>query len=207
MTIVNRKRMKSIKGFISLKDPTADSGDDKKRLLIPYRKAKLRLLFFLKGLIYILLAVSIFNIIGCAVLKEKFVRKPKSKSQSQRAIFSSTDTVYPAHIRYNNYFIYWRTWQGELILNIGKNNKKVLACAERALYNLKQMQELLKSPKQEELAPYVDELSDIVNELEKARLSEPRQKKLINQLKHHLQQVRAGFGYQNMRDGNWIQPD
>ncbi len=207
MTIVSRKRMKSIKRFISLKDPPTDSGDDKKRLLIPYRKDRLRLLSFLKGLTYILLAVSIFNIIGCAVLKEKFVRKPKSKSQSQRAIFSSTDTVYPAHIRYNNYFIYWRTWQGELILNIGKNNKKVLACAERALYNLKQMEELLKSPKQEELTPYVDELTDIVDELNRGRLSKPRQKKLIKQLERHLHQVRAKFDYQNMKDGNWIQPD
>jgi len=199
--------MKLIKKFTSLKSPLTESGDDKNRSSISYKKNSLKLTFFLTGFTYILLVVFIFNIIGCAVLKEKFVRKPKDKPQSQKAVFSSTDIIYPAHIRYNNYFIYWRTWQGELILNIGKNNKKVLACAERALYNLKQMQELLKSPKQEELAPYVDELSDIVDELEKARLSEPRQKKLINQLKHHLHQVRAKFNYQDMKGGNWIQPD
>jgi len=146
------------------------------------------------------------SLIGCATLTKKFVRKPKGK-EKPKEIFQKTNQVYPADIRYNNYFIYWRTWQGELVLSMGKNNKKVLGCADRALYNLSQMYELLKPKKQKELEPYVDQLQKIVDELHEGDVSTPRQKRIMRALENHIWDVRRGFDYLDMKKDNWIKQD
>jgi hypothetical protein len=146
------------------------------------------------------------GLIGCATLKRKFTRKPKEKEEPEK-IFTETKQMYPANIRYSNHFIYWRSWQGELIENVGKNHKKVVASADRALYNLKQMQELLKDKKSRELQPYVDKLAVIVAELHKGQPTVPRQMQIQKTLEDHLWDVRRGFDYTDMKKDNWIKQD
>lgn len=152
----------------------------------------------------IILVATSLSLVSCAALKGKFIRKPKDTKKTKE-IFQSAEDTYLKDILYNNHFIYWKSWQGELISNIGKNNKKVLACANRALYNLTQMQELLKPEKQKELQPYIDELANIAKELRRKKISVPRQKKIINILNHHLWDVQRDFDYEAMTQGQWIQ--
>jgi hypothetical protein len=161
----------------------------------------------MKKIVLILFVFFIsLNLIGCGTMREKFTRKPKER-EKPKAIFASEIEVYPAGIRYSNHFIYWRSWQGEMIQNLGGNHKKVLACADRALYNLGQMSELLVPAKQEELKPYLDELEEIATELHAGYISEPRQRKLIRDLENHVWNVRREFDYQKMKEGNWIKQD
>jgi hypothetical protein len=90
---------------------------------------------------------------------------------------------------------------------VGKNHKKVVASADRALYNLKQMQELLKDKKSRELQPYVDKLAVIVAELHKGQPTVPRQMQIQKTLEDHLWDVRRGFDYTDMKKDNWIKQD
>ena len=159
-----------------------------------------------KNILFILLMFFCFSLLGCATVKDKFTRKPKN-AKEQKEIFEAADEIYPNDTAYYNNFIYWNSWEGELISGIGKSNKKVLGCADRALYSLTQMHKLLKPEKQKELKPYLDELSMITNELHKGKIFEPRQKKIIKILNQHMWSVQRDFDSDKMKTGDWIGED
>ncbi|MCK4519404.1 MAG: hypothetical protein KAU12_04710 [Candidatus Omnitrophica bacterium] len=156
-----------------------------------------------KVIFAVLITLTFFNLSGCAALKDKFVRK--SKQTKKKEVFLSTGEVYPVDVRYNNHFIYYDIWLEELIESMGKNKKKVLASADRALYNLKEMGELLKPKKKRELEPYINQLNLIVKELLSGSVSIPRQKKIIDMLKRQIRGIRHKFNYEDMIEGGWIQ--
>lgn len=155
------------------------------------------------NIISILFIISCIFLAGCGAIKEKFTRKPKETPKKEE-IFLQEGEKYPVETRYSNYYTYWDIWLDELAESIGKNNKKTLASADRALYNLQQMKKLLKPYKQQELEVEVQRLESIVEELHDRRISTPRQKRVITMLRDHMYTVRREFDLEAVEEGGWL---
>ncbi len=101
--------------------------------------------------------LTVSGLCGCESLKKKFVRKAPPKKVTPVLMPQDYKNVYPNDVLYNNHFTYWRTWTEDLMEGLrtkGSNKREVLA-ATRAVEDLQRMQDLLKSPKKEELDKYI----------------------------------------------------
>ena len=152
--------------------------------------------------------IIIFSIssFGCATLTDKFVRKSK-KGQKDKQIFQSTNKVYPTDIRYNNHWIYYEIWAHEAIDSMGGNQKKTYNSAQRALYNLKEMQILLKEHKASDLNIYIEQMAHFTKELNSSAVSGSMQNKISRELTLQIRDVKKGFNSDLMIEENWIKPD
>jgi hypothetical protein len=161
----------------------------------------------MRKLIYIILIIFIStSSFSCATLTDKFVRKNK-KDKKEKQIFQTTNQVYPTDVRYNNHWIYYEIWAYEVIDSMGENQKKTYNSAQRALYNLKEMQVLLKEPKAGDLNPYIEQMARFTKELKSSSVSHPTQKKIARELRAQIRDVKKQFNSDLMDAENWIKPD
>lgn len=161
----------------------------------------------MRKIIYIFLII-IFSVssFGCATMKDKFVRK-KSKDKKEKQIFQNTNEVYPTDVRYNNHWVYYEIWIYETISSMGENHKKTYNSAQRALYNLKEMQILLKEPKASDLNLYIKKMASLTKKLKSCSLSNSSQNKIVDELKSQVREVKKGFNSDLMLENNWIKTD
>ena len=161
----------------------------------------------MRKIVYIILIV-IFSIssFGCAALQDKFVRKNK-KGQKDKQIFQTTNEVYPTGVRYNNHWIYYEIWAHEAIDSMGENQKKTYNSAQRALYNLKEMQILLKEPKAVDLDIYIEQMAKFTKELNSSAVSASMQNKISRGLTLQIRDVKKGFNSDLIIEDNWIKTD
>ncbi len=129
-----------------------------------------------KRIIYqILITLFIFctfiSISGCEAFVKKFTRKPKKdKIESPVLVpedYSPLDI--PVEQRYRQYFLYWQSWQEELISALGSaaSHKKRKTCIEEAIKNLLEMRHLLFEEKQKELEIYIEKSRLLENDIVK----------------------------------------
>ena len=98
------------------------------------------------------LAVSL---VGCDAVQRKFTRKKKAAPKIPRFYQVKKYPKKPAPELYKKHYSFWRTWQSELIENIGQNNKKARRSADEAVGQLKDLQGLLVPSKAEEMEPHI----------------------------------------------------
>ena len=73
------------------------------------------------------------------------------------------------------HYVYWKTWQEDLINNLGLNRKRdLLACSE-IMTNLKDMRKLLIEEKAVELDPYVKEMQAITDSITEGSMTTIRE--------------------------------
>lgn len=124
----------------------------------------------------ILLVFLALDFGGCASVQKKFIRKKKEPKHVPAAIFYQTETStqkkYSNVYYYKNHYIFWRSWQADLIGDLkGGNEKKLKRSAQEALSNLAGMNDYLTPKKQGELKPQLDALSQIVQKIESGQIS------------------------------------
>ena len=95
------------------------------------------------------------SLTGCDAVQRKFTRKKKTAVKMPRFYQVKKYPKKPAPELYKKHYSYWRTWQGELIDNIGQNNKKARRCAEEAVGQLRDLQGLLIPSKAEEMERHI----------------------------------------------------
>jgi hypothetical protein len=159
-----------------------------------------------KLICFLLVVVFSLSSLSCATLKDKFVRK-KGKEKEEKQVFQATNDVYPPDVRYNNHWIYYEIWVYETIDSMGDNHKKTYNSAQRALYNLKEMQILLKEPWASELNPYITQMASFTKELKSSGLPNPRQKKIAEELRIQVRDVKKQFSSDVAVANSWIKPD
>ena len=93
----------------------------------------------------ILLCVSIA---GCAGMQRKFARKKKQEEKSL-PIVTTYDYAKEQRVDelYKKRFLFWKSWQGELIDRMGDNYKKRTECYYELMQNLLEMQKYLNDQK------------------------------------------------------------
>lgn len=115
---------------------------------------------------YLLLA----TLIGCEAFVKKFTRKPKRFTVKEEPVlvpeqYSLSDIS--TEERYRQYFLFWKSWQDELITALGSSasHKKRKDCLKQAIRNLEEMRFLLFEEKQKELDVYLERLRHLTNEI------------------------------------------
>jgi len=105
-------------------------------------------------------------LVGCEAFTKKFVRKSKKESKHEEPIlvpeeYSPSDI--PIEQRYRQYFLYWKSWQDELInaLGSGASHKKISSCIDEAIKNFKELRPFLFEEKQKDLDVYLDKLKEL----------------------------------------------
>ncbi|MEK7849973.1 MAG: hypothetical protein AAB213_04090 [Candidatus Omnitrophota bacterium] len=111
-------------------------------------------------LVFVVILSGIFMLTGCESLRKKFTRKRKSRESQDQMIIVPRDYSahpFPSDVMYKQYFIYWKSWNQELItsLNDYSSYKKILDCVEQAIMNLKKMTTYLNEDKSKELDVYI----------------------------------------------------
>lgn len=123
------------------------------------------ILFLFSALCYLL------SLTGCDAFVRKFTRKPKKDKLAQEELVLSPveyDSIVDKADLYQQYFLYWRTWQEELSESLltDSNHKKHLQCVNEALKNLQGLKGLLDGEKAGKIAVYIAELVKLKNAIE-----------------------------------------
>ena len=127
----------------------------------------------MKRRIYVLFvfgACGIFFLTGCESLRKKFTRKKKITESQEVMIITPRDYSahpFPSDVLYKQYFIYWKSWNQELITSLsdGSSYKKVLDCVDQSLINIKKMETYLQEDKAKELGVYVKKTEDLKGQI------------------------------------------
>jgi len=107
---------------------------------------------------------------GCEAFVRKFTRKPKKAEVKEEIVsipqdYSQSDI--PVEERYRQYFVFWKSWQDELIASLSPSGsyKKRKGCLEEAIENLQNLRPLLFEEKQKDLDVYLEELQHLKDEI------------------------------------------
>ena len=117
--------------------------------------------------IYLILVLfGLYSCLGCEAFVRKFTRKKKKRRVIEEVVFVPEE--YPENPLtqeelYRQYFIFWKSWQEELIsyLRVNSNHKKQLSCVEEAIKNLNVLKQLLVQEKAEELEKIIAEMNSL----------------------------------------------
>jgi len=110
------------------------------------------------------------TLLGCEAFVRKFTRKPKKKEAREEIVlmpevYSPSDI--PVEDRYRSYFVFWQSWQDELIsaLSSQESHKKRISCLDEAIKNLESFKPLLYEEKQKDLDTYLGRLRSLKGEI------------------------------------------
>ncbi len=103
---------------------------------------------------------------GCAQLQKKFTRKKKEPATKIPHYRSVKEYVRaPAPQLYQKHYVYWRSWNTELLSVMGKNTKKDMRCINEIISNLQDMKNLLVPEKAAELEPHIARMEGVRKEI------------------------------------------
>ncbi len=118
----------------------------------------------------LLCSVLLLNLVGCESFTRKFTRKSKKSEQTVEMVLIPQEYKGPNMSKeeiYRQYFIYWKSWQDELInaLTQKASLKKKIDCAQEALKNLAQMKRLLVLDAQKNLDLTIAKLNELLDNI------------------------------------------
>jgi hypothetical protein len=112
----------------------------------------------------------LFALLGCEAFVKKFTRKPKKPEVEETPVlvpeeYSLSDIS--TEERYRQYFLFWKSWQDELINVLGSStsHKKRGDCIKEAINNLEELLPFLFEEKQKELDVYLERLRQLENDI------------------------------------------
>ncbi len=140
---------------------------------------------FKRSALAFLVIILALNLSGCETLKKKFIRKSKTTKKTTPVLMTQDyKGMYSNEVLYNNHFTYWRTWSEELVncLTNKLSNKREVLAATRAIEDLQRMQDLLNSPKKEELDPYIKFYKGVQKKVELGQPNEADAARMTSEL-------------------------
>jgi hypothetical protein len=152
-------------------------------------------------LMYIFILVLSISFVGCAGIQRKFTRK-KKKEEVPAPVITTYD--YKKDLRvselYKKHFLYWKTWQDELIERIDEGYKKRIECYDNLVMHLMEFGKYLVDSKTKELEPFIKKIKSIDPDIRKKRLSKSEENKMRNLLEKSRRQIDRGFSYPKVKD-------
>ena len=148
----------------------------------------------------IILMLSI-SFTGCAGLQRKFTRK-KEKEEKVVPIITTYD--YSKELRldelYKKRFLFWKTWQLELIDRLDSTYKKRIVCYDHVVENLLEMKKYLTSSKVVQLEGFIKEVTSINPDIKKKRLLKSERYRMRLVLEKTKRQIDREFSYSKVKD-------
>ncbi|MFA4989676.1 MAG: hypothetical protein WC576_02775 [Candidatus Omnitrophota bacterium] len=108
----------------------------------------------------------LFTLCGCEAFVRKFTRKSKKDKAPLEMVLEPEEWKGPQMTkeeRYRQYFVFWQSWQDELINALTQNapQKKKLDCVQQAMKNLLGLRSLLNESKQKQLDIYLKQTAEL----------------------------------------------
>ncbi|HLD82393.1 MAG TPA: hypothetical protein VI976_00375 [Candidatus Omnitrophota bacterium] len=127
----------------------------------------------LSAIRYTLILLLIFYSLGCEAFIRKFTRKPKKENMPKEEMVLAPEEYKAPEMSkedlYRQHFLFWRTWQDELIASLNKegNHKKQIDCINEAVKNLTDLRPLLNLERRKILDIYIAQLNELNDEITK----------------------------------------
>lgn len=154
-----------------------------------------------KFFLYLCIFILCVSLAGCAGLQRKFARK---KKQEERIAPVITTYDYSKELRveelYKKHFLFWKSWQTELIDRMDGTYKKRTECFDFTVSSLVEMKKYLKKPKAEELEKIIVKVKSIDPEVKKVRLSKSQKYRIKQILENTKRQIDKRFSYGHVKD-------
>ena len=154
-----------------------------------------------RALTYIIILIFCISTTGCAALQRKFVRK---KKKQERVVPVVTTYDYSKELRvnelYKKHFLFWKTWQSELIDRMDGSYKKRIECYNYTVESLMEMKKYLADFKAAELEPFIAQIKSIAPDIRKRRLSKNKKYRLRQLLEKTRRQIEKRFSYSDVKD-------
>ena len=155
----------------------------------------------MKRIAYFVIAFFlIVNIAGCAGLQKKFTRKKKETVKMPRIYQVKKYESRPTPELYKKHYVYWESFQSEMIMTLGPNRKKNMICIEHILSNLSDMQNMLLPEKAAELETHIVRLTKIKDILVKEDLTTFNRNYIMMTLERESRYIKRGFVYSKVKD-------
>jgi len=153
---------------------------------------------YIRNIIIIALCISIA---GCAGIQRKFARK-KQKEEKAPPIVTTYD--YPIEQRmdelYKKRFLFWKSWQGELIDRMDDSYKKRIECYDELIQNLSEMQKYLNDEKYKELESFTAEIKSLDPDIKKINLTNSEKYRIRQTLEKTKRLIDKKFSYSKVKD-------
>jgi len=162
----------------------------------------------MKKFLSISLIVCLLTGTGCASVEKKFIRKKKAPEHVAAAVYIEQGPYqkkYSNAYYYKSHFTLWKSWQEELLNNLGENQKKVQRCAQEALGQLTEMNQYLVAAKQAELKPNLDSLKEITDKIDGGQYSKSGEADARTELEKIKRIVSNNFYFDKVK--NELVPD
>jgi hypothetical protein len=101
---------------------------------------------------------------------------------------------------YKKHFLYWKTWQTELIDRIDGTYKKRIECYDHSLMHLLEMERYLGGTKAEELQVFIAQIKSIDPDIRKKRLSKSEILNITHLLEKTKRQIDKKFSYLDVKN-------
>ena len=152
---------------------------------------------------YAVILMFIITFVGCASLERKFSRKKNKEEDKAPAIITATyDYSKDRRIDelYKKYFLFWKSWQSELIDRMDATHKKRVDCYANTMESLKEMKKYLKKEKEDKLQVIIAEIQSIEPSIDTAILSENKKYNIIRLLEKTKREIENNFSYSDVKD-------
>lgn len=153
-----------------------------------------------KALRFAVIAFLIFNIAGCAGVQRKFTRKKKQTVKMPRIYQVKKYETKPTPELYKKHYVYWESFQSEMIKTLGQNHKKDKLCIEHILSNLSDMRNMLLPDKAAELDIHIARLAKVRDIVIKEELSKFNSNYIMMTLERESRYIKKGFVYKKVKN-------
>ena len=155
-----------------------------------------------KKFFYGMLILCVFALTGCASVPKKFIRKKPKPEHTPAVVYveeGAYQKKYSNEYYYKTHFTLWKTWQDEVMLNLGGNSKKMSRSAQEAYSHLEQMNRYLKPEKQAELKPLLDESKRFMDRFDRGSDSRSAEMAMKSDLETLRRRVSNDFYYDKVK--------
>ena len=153
-----------------------------------------------KSIGIILIILLALNFSGCETMRKKFTRKKKAVVKAPRIYQVKKYEKKPSPELYSKHYVYWASWQSELIKVLGQNHKKDLQCIEQIISNLNDMANILIPEKGALLKTHIDKLDKVRDMIAKEDLGVGNKHYALMTLEREERYIKREFSLTKMKD-------
>lgn len=150
---------------------------------------------------YAVIILLCASIAGCAGVQRKFARK-KQKEEKPLPVVTTYDYAKEQRVDelYKKRFLFWKSWQSELIDRIGDTYKKRTECYDELMQNLTEMQKYLNDEKFKELEVFITEIKSVGPDVKKIDLRGSEKYRITQVLEKTKRLIDKRFSYTKVKD-------
>ncbi len=150
---------------------------------------------------YAIIVTLSITISECAGVQRKLARK-KKEEEKQLPIITTYDYAKERRVDelYKKRFLFWKSWQGELIDRMGDGYKKRTECYDELMQNLLEMRKYLNDEKYKELGIFITEIKSVDPDVKKIDLTNSEKYRIAQLLEKTKRLIDKRFSYTHVKD-------